>query len=880
MILIMLAPVSSSASARTDNRSKQNGATHQQTKRRVVRRRGRARADLDSDEEIEREARTDSDSDDEEEDDLSSLDGSSSDSDTEPVSEDVLPNGHTRVLTPSTSQSPGETAEDVKVNDHGQSSFFAASGTWSEMVAEETLNGPADLPVIDFAQLDRQTFPATTTPPRKTKKTKKSQRPAPSSSSAAAAAPSSPVPTVDDTTPQPSESPAPASTSSSRGRPFPRRPPGQTARQAYQQRLEVDPSYVPVVGEFWGHDDRLMNKELRSLSTWWRGRWQGRGRGRGFMRGRGGFGAFGRQEGQVDGEDASQVPPVDRAWGHDGFEEMRKIEESRRVVQEQQQRQAHSPTGFRGGFAGARGRGGFARGVRGGRGGFSMSSRGRGMSHGHPPDRVWYAMKPEFMWTKQHDSFLYTDSHPKSRPNQTSGVRVKLPGAKKEAVVEVKANSSTVKPATELAAPAASSSAAGSDVGERSLVVRLPKREPASKAVDTKPTGPSIDEVFTVRPRLISPKPIPLPESPSALSQPVANGMPTVDPIVQQRLEQISIEPQESDPARYAQTEEAVLRHPTSSEEHQQQQQPPQVHHPVPAPSEQRPSLVPLHTNFVQPPSQGSPGYGSPYTYPASLPPGVAMNPAGMPYEIATGRPVYIPSPNMPTIYTPPPMMQQPPPPHFVPGHIHHHSAMSSSDFLPPGTPPGGYMEYAPMAPPMFSLPRQSSGIKIRAPDGNPVNLGPTSPGTASGSVEKPSSTRLSKPTHLRHNAAVFEPLRLGSSRADTGSTMPEPESEQNSSQEFLPQYDPNSSMGYGQSGYSNDYPGGGGGENETPGEDQQQQQQQEQMMGYQPYPQYYYPEQYGYNPYLDMSQVGQYEAYPFPVTTSVLVLAYTAKQG
>jgi hypothetical protein len=26
------------------------------------------------------------------------------------------------------------------------------------------------------------------------------------------------------------------------------------------------------VGEFWGHDDRLLDKDLRSLSGWWRGR--------------------------------------------------------------------------------------------------------------------------------------------------------------------------------------------------------------------------------------------------------------------------------------------------------------------------------------------------------------------------------------------------------------------------------------------------------------------------------------------------------------------------------------------------------------------------------------------------------------------------------
>src|SRR5260370_33404398 len=85
---------------------------------------------------------------------------------------------------------------------------------------------------------------------------------------------------------------------------------GRTARQAYQERLESDPSYVPTVGEFWGHDDRLLDKDLRSLSGWWRGRWQGGVRGRGFgIRGRG----RGRDRGEInagnDSHSAGEVTP-------------------------------------------------------------------------------------------------------------------------------------------------------------------------------------------------------------------------------------------------------------------------------------------------------------------------------------------------------------------------------------------------------------------------------------------------------------------------------------------------------------------------------------------------------------------------------------------
>ncbi|THV08241.1 hypothetical protein K435DRAFT_4592 [Dendrothele bispora CBS 962.96] len=786
---------------------------------------------MDSDDEIEREARTDSESDDD--DNQSSLDGSSSDSDTEPVSEDVQPNGHPRVVTPSTSQSPGDAIEVV----HGDTkdSFFATSGTWSEMVADETANGPAELPVIDFTQLDSQSFPAAA-PPRKPKKSgKKARRP-----------PSPPIPTTssvaptaqeeEEEIPEVADSPATAS-ASSRGR-FSARRPGQTARQAYQQRLEADPSYVPTVGEFWGHDDRLLDKELRSLSNWWRGRWQGRGRGRGFMRGRGGFAGFARQEDQ-DGEDTSNLPPVDRAWTHDGFEEMKKVDERRRNLQEQQQ-QASSPNSFRGGLIGPRGRGGFvgARGTRGGRGAFSPSFRGRGMGHAHNPDRVWFAMKPEFMWTKQHDAFLYAEPHSKSRPAQPTNVRIKLPGGKKEAVVKVTLNTtipvSDSKSAPQGGEPVASTSTAGSDVGERVMVVRLPKREATAKVAEeqaAKPAEPSIDEVFTVRPCPVSPKPIPLPDPASVSSRPS-------QPVV-------SIEPHESDPVRI---EEAVLRHPPSSSEEPQQQLP-QLHHPVP---ETRPMLLPLQTNFGQPPSQGSPGYPSPYAYPAPLPPGIALNSVGMPYEIATGRPIYLPPPNIPSMYTPPPMMQ-PHPPHFVPGHMHHHSAMSSSEFLPPGTPPSGYMEYTHtpnrMGPSLFSYPRQSSRIEIRAPE-EPSEK--TSSGSPSGAASEKSRSNSNppRPTHLRHNAAVFEPSKLGSS----ASSADEADHSSQAHQEYFPQYDMN--MGYDQGGYSHEYSGAVQGE--MPGGEQE-------MMGYQAYPgpQYYYTEAaYGYNPYLDMSQAGQYDGY------------------
>ncbi|PWN50843.1 hypothetical protein IE53DRAFT_76748 [Violaceomyces palustris] len=50
--------------------------------------------------------------------------------------------------------------------------------------------------------------------------------------------------------------------------------PHPTARAAiaYREKLENDPSFTPRVGQFWGHDERLVDRDLRSLSGWWRGR--------------------------------------------------------------------------------------------------------------------------------------------------------------------------------------------------------------------------------------------------------------------------------------------------------------------------------------------------------------------------------------------------------------------------------------------------------------------------------------------------------------------------------------------------------------------------------------------------------------------------------
>ncbi|KAK4054835.1 hypothetical protein OIV83_000759 [Microbotryomycetes sp. JL201] len=84
----------------------------------------------------------------------------------------------------------------------------------------------------------------------------------------------------------------------------------EVAREAYSKRLAEDPSYVPRVGRFWSHDDRLATPEVRPLV--WRGAirggdrggFAGRGRGRGAGRGRGGF--VGREGRDADSASASR----------------------------------------------------------------------------------------------------------------------------------------------------------------------------------------------------------------------------------------------------------------------------------------------------------------------------------------------------------------------------------------------------------------------------------------------------------------------------------------------------------------------------------------------------------------------------------------------
>ncbi|KAG6884827.1 hypothetical protein C0993_008000 [Termitomyces sp. T159_Od127] len=807
----MPAPVSSSSPARTAPTS---SAQPLKKKKRIVRRRGRAPADILSDDEIEREVATDdSDSDD---DDLSSL-SSDSESDTEPVSDEVVPDGHIRALTPGTSQSPGDRGTRDKPAEQAES-FFAPNTAWSEMVADdEKTTESGDIPVIEFADFDAQHVPARPWH-------KKAKKPAKTA----------PMPDVPAPAPQVSGDHAPneaeesqlvASSSRSRSSDHPKRLPGQTARQAYQQRLESDPSYVPTVGGFWSHDDRLLDKDLRSLSGWWRDRRGGRGRGNGFRgRGRGVFpGASVAEERGDDGKEV-ELPPIERTWGHDGFEEMKKREEQRKANQTQTQHSSGSASVRGRGFAPGRGgRRGF------GRGGY-VNTSGRSSANS---GRIWFTQKPDKMWTKQHEGYLYFATDPALRPTsgQGPGILVKMPGSTQAKVVRIPYR---LRPSIKTVASHADKEAKMYTVNlpdslkEANVTkatvstTETPVKEVAPSAQDLAPPKQSVPLVETVATVPASPARPHTHHSPpdhlittSLRSEPEAS--------IRLQLEQLSVEPGSSDPARIAKTEEAVLRHPLAEQPVEES-----------STTSRGEAVSTLPTMFSPPLPQPSPSYSSPYGYAPALPPGIAMNQHGVPYELATGRPVYLQA-APPPMYNPRPVMHSHLSPTFVPAHMptphsHSHSLSAvSPDFLAHSashTPPmNGFIDPS-TGTPIFSFPRQTSRIEIRAPGAS--------------SEVKP---RAKLPGHissgLRTSAASFEPSRTLSDSSSSG-YYPTLNSPENGS---LPSYVPVEGAEGAVDGVQHDPA----------------------MMAYAQYPQqqqYYYPEAYGYafNPYMDMQHIQPYE--------------------
>jgi hypothetical protein len=796
-------------------------------KTRIVRPRGRAKNHVESeDEEIVRELATDSESDDAQ----SSLD-SASESDIQPASEEIVHNGHTRVITPGISQSleqspllHSEMSAAVVGGINGEdTSMFKSAATWSEMVAEEATDSPADLPVIDFTEFDgnliREPSPMVshTRLTRKVSKRSSSAQASPGSSSPASVPPVT-ADQVDSLDKQRPRFRKPAQ--------IHKRPPGQSARQVYQQRLESDPSYVPTVGEFWGHDDRLMDKNLRSLSEWWRVRWQGRGRGGGgppiSSRGRGSH--PGNRIPQTNGSRSSPeevfddsslaLPPIEQQWGHDGFEEMKRKEERRRLNPDQSRR--GSPRG-RGGHFAIRSRNGLASGT------YSTPNTGRTshFSTTSDTDRPWFAMKPERVWTKQHDAFLHLDPALKIRDGHSLGFRVKLPGGQ---IITAPAISS---PTTHQIAPKLSiPSATDSDGGEKTFVVRLPRRldkdhtihdisdESTHGETITTAANPPMEDVFTVRPELQEQKSFIPPQSPSTTEPPAEpTSQPTpVEPWVPERNEQAAEKVGGNEG-----TEASVIL--------------PQADPPKPDPT----NLTPIQTSF-SPVQHPSASYPSPYAYAPSLPPGIVMGQNGVPYELATGRAVYL---QPPPVFNPRQLLHTPIPMSYAANHMRHHSTMTpeylGTAHVAQHTPPLSTFIDPSTGAALFSLPPQSSRIEIRPPsDADEKSRSNSGDRRSSGSKRGSNHPGVAQATIATGGHEYFSPVAV-----DSGSL-------------HVP------------------YPSGIRSASETGPISQHQQSLDHAAMAYPSYHQhYYYPEPYGYPHYMDMSQVQGYEMYPSDLRAS-----------
>jgi len=730
-----------------------------------------------------------------------------------------MPDRQIDAHTPNTSHSSGALEKDNTINDDPSRALFSTTGDWSEMVTDPITTDNSKLPVIEFSDFKVDVTPD---PPPSQKRARKPNKKK-ATATFSPALPASPSKSVNGNATE--EITQPEKDLSGPSISQPKRLLGQSARQAYQQRLESDPSFVPKVGGFWGHDDRLMDKDLRSLSGWWRGKWQGRGRG-------GLVSRLVRRGSHIDeNKEEVNLPPIEQTWTHDGFEEMKRKEEQRSETQAQRQ----TGSSARGS---ARGRGStvLPRESRGGRGRLPRSgfvNPGRPASAMIKTDRVWYVKRPELTWTKQNENFLY--SQPKHRGSGPS-YRVHLPGSQIQPISFL-----TSDHLSEVAnhVSVATASVAGSDVGDRAVVVKLPVRH-EEEVLLTTADETSLDDVFKVRPRLVNMKPIPLPALSNAKSSSLTNrqsdcsqpspsaGDP--DPVIRSQLEQLSISTPSADPMRRAQTEKAVLRDPAAETPTDEVNK-----SPVPQTAHQRPSLPQIQPIYNPSPSHPSSAYPSPYH--ASLSPGVAFDQHGVTYEMATGRPVYIPIVAPPHMYNLRPNVH----PHLPLSYISprmHNSSMMSPDFVQqspshshaPST--SGFLDPA-TGIPIFSFPR-ASRIEIRAPDEATVklNLNDNTQRTPAASLNGDDTSHLNMSPGSYAAPPSHPTVEYGYNPYSSPSDV-----------NTLPSYISPPEAGVSAEASTNTI---------------------QPMIPYPTYQQYYYPDPiYGYPQYMDVSQAGQYGAYP-----------------
>lgn len=741
--------------------------------RRLVRRRGRGRGEM-SDEEFEREALTDSGE--------SQLTmDSDSDSEDEKAQSKTVVNGAPQDAAgkPFVRSSAPSPAPKNLLNSH--KSTIPASTNWSDMVTADEVEA-SELPVVDFEDLGKlasdvtvatHDSPSTSTlspaqlkaaKQKAKRKAKKEKLKALAVTNAAAPGSSSPQPPVPAQGDVPSPADENAAFNSAPNPPpvpltdatKPLRPPKVNARQAYLDRLTNDPSYVPRVGAFWGHDDRLMDKELRSMSPWWRGR--GRGRGVGYIptgmeagyRGRGGF-AGGRGRGGFS----------DLKQQHAGASDAGETESHSRAPSVA--RTAGDPESWsrlaptRGHWSEARGRGGArGRGFGTGRARAPSNATPRSVSTvTHPPEPSSKSgtakptprpgRKTERAWTKPLDDSLIANANgsntgPRKRTTvpsspASSDVRIKLPGTSTSASVPVTPDVLDHRRTPSSHTDRVDQRSEVGSVSERpkSAVVKLPARHKmqvsGSVVAAASAAAKSAESVKSPLAAEVT--------LPSQIDQPTASQAPSAgqeadekDPFI------VHMPPDEARADAVRQSLNGTAPASTAS------------------PTNSAPSAAPLAPSS-RPDSTAPPPFSSPYAAPqpqfSSLPPGVAYGDNGMLFELATGRPVILAPPQpVPSMFHPPPRMVNPYAPSFTPRQFTHyqtppagtHPLLPPSQFGANGYPLADSPGYSPYpldlpamdaAAPIF-VPARSSAVEIRAPSEDAESAGGKSSTTTSGS--------------------------------------------------------------------------------------------------------------------------------------------------
>lgn len=809
--------------------------------KRLVRRRGRGRGDM-SDEEFEREALTDSSNSQ-----LTSDSGSDSEKEEPPANSSSPSNtfsaGRSEFMR---SSAPSPTLKSVF---NGHEPTIPPSTDWSDMVtADET--DATNLPVVDFNDLGKlaadtnvatQDSPSTSAlthaqlkaaKQKAKRKAKKEKLKALSSGAGTAPGPSSPPSTAqgDVNNLLPEEEPAsPPSVAESKPlTALSQHPPRSfkpNPRQAYLERLTNDPSYVPRVGAFWGHDDRLMDKELRSMSPWWRGRGRG-GRGRGgtytptgrdlgfnerdgFVSGRARGRGFSPRPHQNIRSDASPHPG---SSAHS-----REASISRAPQEDTDVTLSPSPSSrghwseARGGRGGVRGRG-TTRGR--GRAGApaqvaprvrDSSSAPRSTGQGHKPASR-PGKKTERAWTKPLDESLIANAagaNPKRHTRQNScaappspvpsDVRIKLPGTSSPTSVHINTENTdargqtTMRLSSDGGAEQRSNTPSGAEKS-KPAIVKLPIRQKirigapvAAAASAAAKSAEHARSPLAVEIKLPPHSDVAVPDASVGIAEEQGGQSTDKDPFIVRM-------PPDEDRAN-------IVRQTLSTSAVSSS----------PPPSQRLPTSFSPPGSLSRPESAAPPPFAPAYIAPQTphLPPGVGYTDNGILFELATGRPVILAPPQ------PGPPMFQPPPrlPYVAPFTNTHEFHLTP----PAGTPPplsvpfgvNGYPSadlprrspYPPETTPVDAsapifVPARSTAVEIRAPSvdgespgsksstGTTASSLSTSTSTASSAAAKPPKQSVKTSSNLRTSvSALTEPDISDAAPPATkeGSATPQP---------------------------------------------------------------------------------------------------------